>query len=339
MDKTTYQAELLQNRLVKRCRHLRRWAVRTGIEAYRIYDRDIPEIPLVLDLYGYAGGNAVSGALYKRPYEKDEQTESLWLGAMRGAISKALEIAEDRIFLKMRQKQKGNSQYSRMDSSHFQKNIKEGGLIFKVNLSDYLDTGLFLDSRKKRNLIRSQAAGKRVLNLFSYTCTLSVCAAAGNAAAVDSVDISNTYLEWGLENFRLNNINSVLNDEKDFWRQQHDNNLNDLSHNKLIRADALQFIGRAAAKSYVWDLIILDPPSFSNSKKMNDDLDIRRDYRELIDQCLAILSPQGNLWFSTNARGFKFETDEFSDYQIQKIDLTDEDFIGKKIPQCWIISA
>ncbi|MCL2479962.1 MAG: class I SAM-dependent methyltransferase [Treponema sp.] len=329
-QKNSEQAEMLYNRLVKRYRHLKKWARRIGTDTFRLYDRDIPEIPLVLDLYG----DAVSGALYKRPYEKDEADEELWLQTMKGSVSKALDIPEERIFLKTRQRQKGNSQYNRFGSGHFWKDVSEGDLKFRVNLSDYLDTGLFPDSRKKRAMLRSQAAGKRFLNLFSYTCTLSVCAAAGGAAAIDSVDMSKTYLDWGAVNFSLNKIKTATVDAWDFLRKENSGN----SCN-LIRADVLKFLRDAASAKKTWDLIMLDPPSFSNSKKMEGDLDICRDYAGLISQCLEILAPGGNLWFSTNARNFRFETEEFPDCQIQLMDLEDEDFKGKRIPACWSITG
>jgi 23S rRNA G2069 N7-methylase RlmK/C1962 C5-methylase RlmI len=202
IDKTAHQEELLFNRLVKRYAHLRKWARRIGIDAYRLYDRDIPEIPLVLDLYG----DMVSGAIYKRPYEKDAEEEAVWLEAMKDAVSKAIGIDRSKIFLKTRERQKGKNQYGPLGKGHVWKEIREGNLVFRVNLSDYLDTGLFLDNRKKRAMLMAEANGKKVLNLFCYTCSLSVAAAAGGAARTDSVDMSNTYLDWAETNFALNGI-------------------------------------------------------------------------------------------------------------------------------------
>ena len=154
MDKITAQAELLFNRLTKRYRHLKKWAKRTGTNAFRLYDRDIPEIPLVLDLYD----NAVAGSLYKRPYEKDEREEEAWVAAMKSSVSKALAINENHIFLKerrrMKQRQNTGVQYGKMSAKNFYRDARERDLVFRVNLSDYLDTGLFLDARKKRTLIR-----------------------------------------------------------------------------------------------------------------------------------------------------------------------------------------
>jgi 23S rRNA G2069 N7-methylase RlmK/C1962 C5-methylase RlmI len=339
-DKISSQTELLYNRLVKRSKHLRKWARRIGTNAYRLYDRDIPEIPLLLDLYG----DAVSGALYKRPYEKDEAEEILWLEAMKTTVAKALNISEDLIFIKTRQRQRGKSQYSSLGKSNTWKDAQEGRLKFRVNLSDYLDTGLFLDSRKKRALLLEAANGKRVLNLFSYTCSLSIAAAAGSALTTDSVDMSNTYLEWGKANFSLNGFTAHLTEKKDFFRKTGESKT---EPHRLINADVLAFLDQALRARAAWDLIVLDPPSFSNSKKMKTDLDICRDYKELIQQCLAILSPGGSIWFSSNARSFKsnawdidFMNPQFPELEIKNMteELRDEDFKGKKIPFCRIIS-
>jgi len=184
-DKNQYQAELLRNRLTKRYKHLRKWARRLGIDAYRLYDRDIPEIPLLIDLYG----DAVSGALYERPYEKEPQEEEVWLAVMKHVIAETLELPLDQIFIKqrkrLRNRDEGSAQYQKIDSKAVIRQVHEGGLTFQVNLSDYLDTGLFLDHRLSRDLIRSEAKGRRVLNLFCYTGSFSVYAAHGGAAQVD----------------------------------------------------------------------------------------------------------------------------------------------------------
>ena len=340
-EKTAAQAELLFNRLSKRYRHLKKWARRTGTNSFRLYDRDIPEIPLVLDLYD----DAVSGALYKRPYQKNdaasaagdsasEHTE-IWLTAMRASIARACGISENRIFLKERQRMRGRQetgiQYNKISEQHVYRDVKEGDLAFRVNLSDHLDTGLFLDARKKRALIREEAAGKRVLNLFAYTATLSVSAVKGGARQVDSVDLSNTYLEWGKINFALNKMKADFVEQDVFFHHG--------AHTSpaLVRGDVLQFIAQAAMKSFRWDLILLDPPSFSNSKKMKSTLDIKRDYRSLIQKCLSLLSPEGTLYFSSNAKGFGPESADWPGFTAEDItnDLTDEDFKGKKVPLCY----
>jgi 23S rRNA (cytosine1962-C5)-methyltransferase len=324
-EKTDFQSELLYSRLAKRYRHLKKWARRTGTNAFRLYDRDIPEIPLVLDLYD----DAVSGAVYKKhielqPGENGDETghDEIWLRAMKNATTKALEIPESRIFLKerqrMRNRQDTGNQYNKIRNKNFYRDIIEGDLKFRVNLSDYLDTGLFLDSRKKRAQIRLEAKGKQVLNLFAYTCSLSVAAAIGGAKQVDSVDLSNTYLEWGKVNFALNGLS--LSDKFSF-----------------VRSNVIQFINQVILRKSCWDIIILDPPSFSNSKKMQETLDIRRDYRELIGKSLTLLSPGGTLYFSTNAKGFHFKNEDFPGYSLKDLrpSLVDEDFRGKRIPACY----
>lgn len=334
-DKTAAQGELLFNRLTRRYRHLQKWARRTGTNAYRLYDRDIPEIPLVLDLYA----DAVVGALYKRPYEKDESEEKAWLGAMKASCSRALDIPENRIYLKerqrMRDRQESGNQYGRISIQSVYRDIRENDLVFRANLSDYLDTGLFLDGRKKRALIRSEAAGKRILNLFAYTCSLSVAAAKGVARQVDSVDLSNTYLEWGRINFALNGLESRCIDDDDYFRRP--------EHGcpALVRSDVMQFISQAAARKYRWDIVILDPPSFSNSKSMRGTLDIRRDHPDLIRHCLSLLSPDGTLYFSSSAKGFRFNENDFPGYVFKDMekDLIDDDFIGKRIPVCFRFTA
>jgi len=328
IDKTANQAELLYNRLTKRRKHLGKWARRTGTSAFRLYDRDIPEIPLVLDLYrnnasgGSPTGDAVSGAIYKRPYEKEAHEEAAWLLAMKASASQALNIPEDCIFLKerrrIRSRQESGGQYGKMSGQNFYMDVSERDLLFRVNLSDYLDTGLFLDARKKRAIIRAEAEGKRFLNLFSYTCSLSTAAAKGGASQVDSVDLSKTYLDWGKINFALNGLH-----ERDGFN--------------FIRSDVSQFLTYADGKGLRWDIIILDPPSFSNSKRMRGNLDIKRDYQDLIGRCLSLLSPGGTLWFSSNARGFGLESTDFPGYSLKDMgpSLVDEDFRGKRVPMCY----
>jgi 23S rRNA G2069 N7-methylase RlmK/C1962 C5-methylase RlmI len=344
--KTAEQARMLASRLQKRFRHLGKWARRTGAGAFRLYDRDIPEIPLVLDWYG----NALSGALYKRPYEKDPAAEERWLDAMKAAAAQALGIDPRGIFLKYRERQRGLAQYEKIGGRRFVKDVAEGGLVFRVNLSDYLDTGLFLDRRLMRALVRSEAAGRRVLNLFCYTGSFSVYAAAGGAASTDSVDISNTYLEWAGDNFALNGFQAKMTRAEDVFRSgpcPAPDALKAAPH-RLIRADALAFLRRAAEARLRWDLIVLDPPAFSNSKKMTADLDLRRDHERLIAQCLALLSPGSKLWFSANARQLKARPAELeaalaADFPgVTVSDLgdktIDEDFRGRKTPLNLLIS-
>ncbi|MDR2313831.1 MAG: class I SAM-dependent methyltransferase [Spirochaetaceae bacterium] len=313
---------MLANRLVKRQKHLGKWARRRRINAYRLYDRDIPEIPLVLDWYN----GAVSGALYKRPYEKDPGEEEQWLEAMRQGTARALGINPSRIFIKFREPQRGKAQYHKTGAGEFLTEVSEDQMRFRVNLSGYLDTGLFLDRRLLRVRIRKEAAGRRVLNLFSYTGAFSVCAAAGGAALVDSVDLSNTYLDWARENFLLNGPLLA------------DGNCNC----RFIREDVLRFLDGAAGENRKWDLIILDPPAFSNSKKMALSFDLRRDHRELLAKCFRVLEGGGTLYLSANVHRFKLElpaggrTGNIVPEDISE-GLRDEDYRGRRIPAAYRI--
>jgi 23S rRNA G2069 N7-methylase RlmK/C1962 C5-methylase RlmI len=345
-----FQAEMLANRLRKRFRHLKKWARRTGTEVFRLYDRDIPEIPLVLDWYG----DALAGALYKRPYEKDDAEEDRWIRRMEEAAAEALDIDPRRVFIKFRERQRGTDQYRRMGDRGVIRELGEGGLRFRVNLSDYLDTGLFPDLRRLRALIRGEAAGKRVLNLFCYTASFSVYAAAGGAAEIDSVDLSNTYLAWGRENFALNGFTGVPVPAEALLEYPGPEGRRQrvppaairrrvLPPFRFIRAAALSFLPAAAGARRRWDIIILDPPAFSNSKKMDASLDIQRDHPGLIKSALRLLAPGGALWFSAKARHFRlapeeFQTAEFPGLRIEDLKdrLTDEDFRGKKIPPCYL---
>lgn len=321
---------MLGNRLSKRLKHLRKWAKRIGTDAFRVYDRDIPEIPLLIELYA----DSAAGALYERPYEKDEAEEERWLRAMTEAAAGALQLPADRIFLKQRKRQKGLDQYERVAEKRTLVDVREGGLRFRVNVSDYLDTGLFLDHRKTRDMVRTESAGKRVLNLFCYTGSFSVYAASGGAAEVDSVDLSNTYLEWAAENFFLNGFETAAASPVDLVEKR-----KIPGRFRLIRADVLRFLAGAAEAGTKWDLIVLDPPTFSNSKKMEGTLDVRRDYKTLIELCLSVLSPSGSLWFSTNARGFTLDPIEFPLVGVQDIGkrTLDEDFLGHKSRACYIL--
>ncbi|MCL2410338.1 MAG: class I SAM-dependent methyltransferase [Treponema sp.] len=351
-NKTAAQALILANRLQKRFRHLKKWAQRKRIEAFRLYDKDIPEIPLVLDFYGNPSvpeDAAISGALYKRPYEKDESDEEKWLLAMKESLSTSLEIPLKHIFIKHRQRQKGVLQYQKFSEDHFVKIVNEGELVFKVNLSDYLDTGLFPDRRLLREMVRSEASGKKVLNLFCYTGSFSVYAASGGAVSTDSVDLSNNYLSWARENFSLNGFSAKL-----LPRMEKTDGLSPNGH-KLIRTDVLDFLEKASGKIR-WDLIIVDPPAFSNSKKMFTTFDLNRDLTDLLVKCLFLLTPGGKIFVSVNLRraapaAAELETilrsrlsehpanPVYADLRITDLGnkIVDEDFRGKKTPKAYLV--
>jgi len=349
-EKTGTQAAMLANRLQKRFRHLKKWALRSGAGVFRLYDRDIPEIPIVLDFYGDAAKPqeaAIAGALYKRPYEKDDAEEEHWLSAMKDSAATALGIEPSRIFIKQRKRQRGACQYEKIGKERFEKNVIEGGLVFKVNLSDYLDTGLFPDRRLLRSVIKSEASGKKILNLFSYTGSFSIFAAAGGAESTDSIDLSNTYLSWARENFSLNGFTA-----QEFARQEEfftdDKNCIKSAH-RLIRADALKFVEKAASTRLRWDIIVLDPPAFSNSKKMTGNFDLQRDITGLLEKCLKLLAPAGKIFLSINIKRSAPTVSELENalrpymLNLHITDmgekLTDEDFKGKKTPKTFVISV
>ncbi|MCL2214827.1 MAG: class I SAM-dependent methyltransferase [Treponema sp.] len=336
LEKTAVQAQMLANRLQKRFHHLKKWAQRKEIEAFRLYDRDIPEIPLVLDFYGACNAPedaAICGALYKRPYDKDESDEIQWLSIMKNCAADTLGIKHENIFIKQRKRQKGMSQYERISHARYEKIIKEGNLLFKVNLSDYLDTGLFADRRLLREMVRSESKGKKVLNLFSYTGSFSVYAAAGGALSTDSVDISNTYLNWAGENFSLNGFTAQT-----------------MNAHRLIRTDSIEFINNAVKRKSQWDIIVVDPPVFSNSKKMTDYFDLNRDLTKLLNDCLKLLVPDGKIFLSVNLHrkapsAHELEENLRSHTQTKNTrviylggKMEDEDFKGRKIPKAFTIT-
>ena len=337
MQKNQYQAELFKNRLQKRFKHLSKWAKREGIFAYRLYDKDIPEIPLAVDIYFAEDGmdygeieNKTSKKaflmiyLYKRPYEKSQEEEREWLLEIEEAASISLLIPKERIFVKLREKQKGKSQYEKTGSSKNLITIKEGECFFYVNIEDYLDSGLFLDHRPARSMVIKEAKNKKVLNLFSYTGSFSVYAAKGGASSVDSVDLSNTYLNWAKENLKLNK-------------------LFDAKKTGLIKSDVIRFLEKSIQEQKKWDLIICDPPTFSNSKSA-DIFDVNRDWLRLCLLCLEVLSKNGKLYFSTNSQKIKFDEAELinsSKLKIRAKDITKasipEDFRNQKIHKMWMI--
>jgi len=338
--KTGAQERMLYNRLQKRFRHLKKWAQRNGIEAFRLYDRDIPEIPLVLDFYGdsaFPAEAALCGALYKRPYEKEESDEIKWLSVMKDSAASALGIKPEHVFLKQRQKQKGFSQYEKIENGRFEKIIHENSLAFKINLSDYLDTGLFADRRLLRAMVRSVSSGKKVLNLFSYTGSFSVYAAAGGAVSTDSVDLSNTYLSRARENFSLNGFSAII--AKEMRNERND----EKKTHKLIRYDALEFINKAVKEKMKWDIIIVDPPAFSNSKKMTDDFDLNRDLTHLLGNCLKLLALGGKIFVSVNLKRSALTAEKLeAELKVRVTDLSakteDEDFKGRKMPKTFLIN-
>ena len=277
------QRDFFRNRLVKRDKHLRKWAKRSDTDCYRVYDREIPEVPLALDRYA----DAAILYHYERPYEKDPLEEDAWLALMREAAADALAIKPELVFVKTRRKLGLEEQYEKEGQRNVSRVVREQGLRFLVNLSDYLDSGLFMDHRPSRALVRAQAEGKRVLNLYAYTGSFSVYALAGGASELCAVDLSNNYIAWADDNIRFNGLPE--------------------ERYRAVRADVQAFLREARASATRYDIIILDPPTFSNSKKMDGFLDVNRHWPELVRDCLAALSPDGFILFSTNSRRLEFD--------------------------------
>lgn len=313
--KEAEQASYLANRLRKRSKHLSRWLRKEGISCWRAYDVDIPEIPLAIDVYG----DALSISLYERPYQKDPAAEDAWLALMSSTAAEALGIDPARVFTRMRKRQRGDGQYGKNETAETESIVMEGGLSFIINLGAYLDTGLFLDHRRLRATVRAEASGRRVLNLFCYTGSFSIYAASGGASFVRSIDLSNTYLDWGRRNAALNG----LSDAKMDW----------------LKADATEWMHRAREAGDRYGLIILDPPTFSNSTAMRRDMDINRDWPELVRQAAALLDEGGILYFSTNSRRLAFDPSLLPGLSARDIsgESLDQDFRDRKMHRAWRI--
>lgn len=303
------------NRLKKNHKHYSRWAQRNAIECYRVYDADIPEYAVAIDVYG----DWLHVQEYAPPATVDIRMAQRRMRQIMQAVPDALDIEESHVVFKTRQQQKGSSQYEKQDNAHHKIIVQEAGLKFYVNLEDYLDTGLFLDHRLTRAMIRDMSREQRVLNLFAYTGTASVYAVAGGARSVTTIDMSRTYLDWAESNFRLNNMGGSMH--------------------AFIQADCIHWLNEQKPGPH-YDLIFLDPPTFSNSKRMEDVLDIQRDHAALIASCLKLLSAQGVLIFSNNFRRFKLDASLSETCDIEEISARTlpEDFKrNPKIHRCWLI--
>ena len=320
-DQSDSPAEMFGNRLRKNLKKLSKWAKQNNVSCYRLYDADLPEYAVAVDIY-QGEKTWVNVQEYESPKTIDPAKANQRLAGAMSEIPKVLSIPQEQVFLKIRRKQKNTDQYEKQgDSGRFHV-IEEAGCKLWVNFEDYLDTGLFLDHRPIRQLIQQQAQGKRFLNLFAYTGSASVHAAIGGATSSVTVDMSNTYLDWAKRNFDLNSI-----------RGDH----------KLLRANCLQWLAeQAAAKQKPqFDLIFLDPPTFSNSKKMDEAFDVQTDHVQLLKNAASLLASEGVLYFSTNFRRFKMDHSALNGLIIEDISASTipEDFArDQKIHYCWRIS-
>lgn len=319
-------ARMLVNRLQKNFKQLDKWARKNDIRCYRLYDADMPEYAAAIDIYRGMAERGREEQLYVHvqeyaaPKSVDEDRAAQRFAEIEAAVPFALEVPASRISYKQRRRNKGTTQYEKV-SERPQGDlitVVEGSSRLQINLWQYLDTGLFLDHRPVRDLIASKARDQRFLNLFCYTATASVRAAMAGAKFTVSVDMSNTYLNWARRNFALNGLSEA--------------------RNRLEQADCLRWLEENTQQ---FDLILLDPPSFSNSKRMEDVLDIQRDHVALIHNAMRALSEGGTLVFSNNLRSFKLDSDALSAYEIKDItaQTIDQDFQrNTKIHQCWLIT-
>ena len=434
-NKNEYQAQLFSNRLKKKYKELRKWARKNRISCYRLYDRDIPEIPVSLDLYEFLPSDVTTPLevarflseqnanlsannpqteqdikqrtyailyLYERPYQKEDSEEELWLSLMAQAAAEVLGIPLQNIITKMRRHQKGKSQYEKIEDSRIkygndttsgvwndkpstngndkikqtmsssgltrgslpQKSspditglVQEQGQIFKINLGTYLDNGLFFDHRPLRSIIRDTCSNKDVLNLFCYTGSFSVYAAQGNAKSVESVDLSNTYLAWAKENLIQNGFSDKKRyiftrqdciqflQEKALAQKAKLNEEKSAGTNQRITASQNKDL---ISKAKTYDLIILDPPTFSNSKNTTNVLDINKQWPQLVKDCLNILNPKGVLYFSTNSERLKFDQTQIPPKTISGLSVNVKDITPQTIPNdyaqkiphhCWKITV
>lgn len=290
--KPSAEAAMFENRLRKNLARLGRWAAREGITAYRVYDADVPEFNVAIDLYE----GAAHVQEYERPPWIDRERAERRLSDVLLVIPTVLGVDPDEIYVKVRRRQRGGAQYGRLSDDSRTRIVSEGGHRFLVNLSDYLDTGLFLGERRVRALLGELAPGRRFLNLFAHTCSATVYAAKGGAVASKSVDLSNTYLGWALTNFELNGV--------------------DPTRHARLRADCLEFLGQHRER---YGLIYLAPPTYSRSKAMNRDLDVVRDAIELVSGAASLLEPRGVLIFTTHAKGVTLSRDALPGFAIDEI--------------------
>jgi len=304
------------NRLQKNIKKIEKWAKQQGLDAYRLYDADLPEYNLAVDRYG----DHIVVQEYAAPKNIDENKARQRLLDAVNATLNVTGIETNKLILKVRKKQKGTNQYEKLANKGEYFYVNEYGAKLWVNLTDYLDTGLFLDHRLTRKMLGEMAQGKDFLNLFAYTGSATVHAALGKAKSTTTVDMSNTYLNWAEQNLLLNDIEG----------KQH----------KLIQADCLQWLEKCDRQ---FDLIFVDPPTFSNSKRMEDSWDVQRDHIKLMKNLKRILRPNGTIVFSNNKRGFKMDFAKLEELGLSAVEISHKtlplDFErNKQIHNCWLVT-
>lgn len=316
--KAAEQAELFANRLRKRARHLRRWPTRRSITCFRLYERDVPEIPFVVDRYE----DHLHITEYDRPHDRDPAQHANWVDLMMKTAGETLDVPPERLHLKRRDRDKHFTQYEKLDQTGNRIVVHEGGLKFWVNLDDYVDTGLFLDHRNTRSMVREAAKDTWFLNLFAYTGSFTAYAIDGGARKTTSVDLSKTYTDWTGDNLRLNGF---LTDESE-------------SKHELIAMDVEQFIQQHPPGER-YELVVLDPPTYSRSKRTEKDWNVQQDAIPLLNKLLPLVRKGGLVFFSNNFRRFKFDPEALDISQCHEISAqtVPEDFRNRRIHRCWRI--
>lgn len=312
-------ADMFANRIRKNLKHLGRWARQQGITCYRLYDADLPEYAVAVDIY-QGTPCQVMVQEYEAPASIDPRKAEARLIDALAALPDALGLPLEQIHCRVRRRQKGGAQYEKLAEAGRFHAVSEGGHLFWVNFGDYLDTGLFLDHRMTRQRLQSLARGRRFLNLFAYTGSATVYAIKGGAVSTTTVDLSRTYLDWAARNLALNDLGG--------------------SQHELIQADCLEWLDEARHLRHQYDLVFLDPPTFSTSKRMETTLDIQRDHVHLIRRALRLLSPDGLLIFSTNCRKFRFDAESLPNVLVKNIseETLPRDYArNPRIHQCWEI--
>ena len=304
--------QALINRVAKNQRHLAKWARREDLEAYRIYDRDIPEFPFAIDRYG--------NWLHLQQFDRRRELPPDLLDDLPLRLAERLDLPASQVVLKLRQRQRGTRQYEKTGRNAPSFTVRERGLRFEVNLGRYLDTGLFPDHRETRRWVGEHAAGKTFLNLFAYTGSFTVYAVAGHARRTVTVDMSRTYQDWSRRNLVHNR-------------------LDDRARHHFVQTDVLRFIDRMAAEDARFDLVVLDPPSFSNSKRMQTMFDVQRDHSDLLRKTLGLLAPGGTLVFSNNRQGFRLDPviRSLADVEEATHWTVPEDFRRRRPHRCWLL--
>jgi len=320
-ERDTREAAEFGRALANNLRHLRRYPTR-GINAYRVYERDYPEVPLIIDRYLTDKGEYFHAVEYEREHSRDTSQQGQWYSLMQRTIAEVAEVRKEQVIVKPKPRQRDGVQFTRISDESLCAVVLENGLKLGINLSDYIDTGLFVDHRLTRAMVGRECAGKRVLNLFCYTGAFTVHAAAGGATRTVSVDLSHTYLDWAEANLRLNNLHGGAHD--------------------LVRADVLEFLRqhqRPNAQSAGYELAIVDPPTFSNSKATQEDWQVAESQGDLFSALVPLMAPGGIIYFSNNYRRFKLDEELMAQLGLSYREISHQtvppEHRNRRIHRCW----